>query len=353
MSITWKFILIILSAQAKQEYAAREQLYIAQIKVLLEQLGGKPRRFTDTQRASLASIAKQIGRKILFEITTLVTPDTLLGWHKRLIKEKWTYAQPKRACRPRIKPETEQLVIRMLTGNPSWGSDRVVGELRKLKIHLADSTIDNIRKRNGIPPAPQRNRSTWKDFLSYYKHAMVGADFFTTEVLTSKGLLTYYSFFAIDLRTRTAHICGTTLHPHGQWMSNIARNLTDCFSGFLTGKTHFIRDRDTKFSHAFTNILTSAGVKTVLCPVMAPKCNAFAERFVRTIKHECLNKVIFFSEKQLIYTIQQFADFYNTERPHQGIGNNVIQGDFSLATGDIKVKKRLGGMLKSYYRKAA
>ena len=241
----------------------------------------------------------------------------------------------------------------MLTGNPSWGSDRVVGELRKLKIHLADSTIDNIRKRNGISPAPERNRTTWKAFLNYYKHTKVGADFFTTEVLTIKGLITCYTFFAIDLRTRTVHICGTTLHPHGQWMANIARNLTDCFSGFLKDKTHFIRDRDSKFTKAFTEILYSSGVKTVLCPVMAPKCNAFAERFVRTIKYECLNKVIFFSEKQLIYTIQQFTDHYNTERPHQGIGNNVIQGDFSLTTGDIKVKKRLGGMLKSYYRKAA
>ena len=335
------------------EPEANQKFYIAQINVLLEQLGGKPKRFTDAQRALLASLAKSVGRQELFNISTLVTPDTLLRWYKKLVKDKWTYAQEKRVGRPRIKPETEQLVIRMLRNNPAWGSDRIVGELRKLKIHLADSTIDNIRKRNGISPAPQRNHTTWKDFLNYYKHTKVGADFFTTEVLTSKGLLTYYSFFAIDLRTRTAHICGTTLHPHGQWMSNIARNLTDCFSGFLKGKTHFIRDRDTKFSHAFTAILTSAGVKTVLCPVMAPKCNAFAERFVRTIKHECLNKVIFFSERQLNYTIQQFTDFYNTERPHQGIGNNVIQGDFSLATGDIKVKKRLGGMLQSYYRQAA
>ena len=185
MSITWKFILIILSAQAKQEYAAREQLYIAQIKVLLEQLGGKPRRFTDTQRAFLASIAKQIGRKVLFEITTLVTPDTLLGWHKRLIKEKWTYAQPKRVGRPHIKAETEQRVIQMLRDNPAWGSDRIVGELRKIKIKIADSTIDNIRRRNGIPPAPERDTHTWKQFIDYYRDTMVAADFFSTEVRRS------------------------------------------------------------------------------------------------------------------------------------------------------------------------
>jgi len=159
MPVSWKFILILLLARSQQEWADREKFYIAQINVLLEQLGGKPKRFTDPQRALLGSLAKSVGRLGLFDISTLVTPDTLLRWYKKLVKDKWTYVQEKRVGRPRIKPETEQLVIRMLTGNPSWGSDRVVGELRKLKIHLADSTIDNSMSflTTSICPSPIAN----------------------------------------------------------------------------------------------------------------------------------------------------------------------------------------------------
>ncbi len=183
---------------------------------------------------------------------------------------------------------------------------------------------------------------------------MIAADFFTTEVLSWNGLLTFYTFFVIDLSSRSVRVCGTTISPNGEWMRQAARQLVDAFDGFARGKTYLIIDRDTKYCQGFREVLESAGVKIVLCPPRVPQCNAYAERFVRSIKGECLNRLICFSEGNLRKAISTFVGHYRYRRNHQGIGNKLIEPPKSLpAIGRIRCEKELGGMLNYYYRKAA
>lgn len=323
--------------------------------MLLEQLGGKPRRFTDAQRVRLARKAKLVGRRRLGQITTLVTPDTLLRWFRALVAKKWTFARTNPVGRPPVDSELEKLVIKLITENPTWGSNRIVGALDNLGFKVSDSTIDNIRHRNGFDPSPVRGKhSTWRRFLQAHWESLIAADFFTTEVLTWNGLVTFYTLFVIDLRSRSVHVCGTTVSPNAQWMRQVARQLVDAADGFALGKTHLIIDRDTKYAEGFRELLESAGVKIVLCPPRVPQCNAFAERFVRSIKQECLSQLVFFSEGHLHKTISIFIGHYGHRRNHQGIENKLIEPQVSLSkVGRIRCQKELGGMLNYYYREAA
>jgi transposase InsO family protein len=222
-----------------------------------------------------------------------------------------------------------------------------------LGIRLSDTTIDNIRKRNGIEPGPTRqNRTNWDAFLKAHWNGLLAADFFTTEVLCMRGLVRFYTLFVIELSTRCVYVCGSTVAPDSVWMKQMARTVTDAFDGFCLGKTHLIIDRDTKYTESFKQMLKSFGVESVLSPVRAPKCNAFAERFVRSIKHECLNRMIPLGERHLKLAIREYLEHYNTERNHQGIGNRLINRADPLPYGQIASNQRLGGMLNFYHRKA-
>src|SRR5882762_272871 len=290
----------------------------AENRVLLEQLGGKPRRFTDAQRVRLARKAKLVGRRRLGQITTLVTPDTLLRWFRALVAKKWTFARTNPLGRPPVNPELEKLVVKLIQENPTWGSNRIVGALDNLGYTLSDSTVENIRRRNGFDPAPVRCRNTtWRRFLQAHWETLIAADFFTTEVLSWNGLVTFYTLFVIDLRSRSVHVCGTTVSPNAGWMQQAARQLIDAVDGFALAKTHLIIDRDAKYWDAFRQALQSAGTKIVLCPPRVPQCNAYAERFVRSIKEECLSRLVFLSEAHLRTTISCFADYYRHRRNHQ------------------------------------
>jgi len=183
---------------------------------------------------------------------------------------------------------------------------------------------------------------------------LIAADFFTTEVLAWNGLVTFYTLFVIDLRSRSVHVCGTTLSPNAQWMRQVARQLVDAADGFALRKTHLIIDRDTKYAEGFRELLESAGLKIVLCPPRVPQCNAYAERFVRSIKEECLSRLVFFSEGHLRKTISIFIGHYRHRRNHQGIENKLIEPQVSLPkVGRIRCQKKLGGMLNYYYRAVA
>jgi len=254
-----------------------------------------------------------------------------------------------------VDPELEKLVIKLITENPTWGSNRIVGALDNLGFKVSDSTVDNIRRRNGFDPAPVRGKhSTWHRFLQAHWESLIAADFFTTEVLAWNGLVTFYTLFVIDLRSRSVHVCGTTVSPNAQWMRQVARQLVDATDGFALRKTHLIIDRDTKYVEDFRELLESAGVKIVLCPPRVPQCNAYAERFVRSIKEECLSRLVFFSEGHLRKTISIFIDHYRHRRNHQGIENKLIEPQVFLPkVGRIRCQKELGGMLNYYYREAA
>jgi putative transposase len=343
-------LLLTVSGLLHRHQADCMEYLLEENRVLKEQLRGRRLRLTADQRRRLATRAKLPSRKALNRLATIVTPDTLMRWHKQLIAAKWTYPAKKRVGRPGLMKSIKELVVTMATANPSWGRCRIQGELKKLGHQVCASTVSNVLKENGIPPAPQRP-SSWRSFIQAHWGQVVATDFFSVEVWTPQGLKTYYALFFIDIKTRAINIAGITTTPNEAFMAQVARNLTDPVNGFLRNATLLICDRDTKYTAAFKKTLENVGTKTALTPYRAPNCNAYAERFVLSIKSECLNKMIFFGEASLCRAIAEYAAHYNLNRPHQGIGNATVQ-ESEQGTGKIECNERLGGLLKSYRRAA-
>ena len=217
---------------------------------------------------------------------------------------------------------------------------------------MARSTVAKVLKAHGIPPAPDRPTS-WRTFLRAHLGEIAGADFFTTEVWTPRGLITYYTLFVIDLRSRRVHVAGSTPTPDAWFMAQAARRLTDVVDGFLVGHRILICDRDAKWTDGFRRILQGAGVRIVLTPVQAPNANAYAERFVRSIREECLDRLILFGERRRIRALDEFVAHYHRERNHQGLGNELITPATAAARGTrVRCRDRLGGLLRYYHRAA-
>jgi transposase InsO family protein len=321
-----------------------------------EQLGERRLRFTDDQRRRLAAKAKGLGRKLLADLPTIVAPETLLRWHRQLIAQKYDGSRKRGPGRPRTAAEIEQLAVRMAEENRNWGYRRIQGALSNLGHKLARSTIGEILARHGIEPAPDRSgKTSWKDFLKQHWELIVAADFFTIEVWTAKGLQRFIVLFFIDLSTRRIQVGGISAAANGLWMSQIARNLTDAVDGLLTGKRYLIHDRDPLFTTEFLKALEDAGVRSVKLPPRSPNLNAYAERFVRSIKESCLERLILFGESSLRTAVQHFVVHYHRERNHQGLGNRLIQPepDHLANTGKVQRQERLGGLLNYYHRAAA
>ena len=244
----------------------RQQLQIieyleAENRVLRERLGSRRIQFTDAERRRLARKAYAIGRKALEQISTVVTPETLLRWSRQLVAQKWTYANRRGPGRPHVMRRIAELVIRMACENPSWGYTRIQGALSNLGHEVGRGTIANILKENGIDPAPERGRRTrWSTFLKAHWECLVAADFLSVEVCTLRGLVTHYVLFFIDLASRAVHVAGVTAHPDHTWMMQVARNVTDVEDGVLRGKRHVILDRDAKYTDGFRSALSREGV---------------------------------------------------------------------------------------------
>jgi transposase InsO family protein len=259
---------------------------------------------TNDQRRRLAAKGRRLGRRVLRQVATIVTPDTILRWHRNLIGRKWTF-EPKRLGRPGIMREISSLILRMATENPGWGYTRIQGALKNLGHDVARSTVAKVLKDNGIPPAPGRP-SSWRTFLRAHWGAIAGADFFTSEVWTPRGLVTYYTLFVIDLRSRRVHVAGSTPTPDAWFMAQAARRLTDAVDGFLA-RHRILCDRDAMWTEGFRRIVEGAGARIVLTPVQAPNANAHAERFVRSIREECLDRLILFGERRLLRALDEFV----------------------------------------------
>ncbi len=248
------------------------------------------------------------------------------------------------------------LTVRMARENPRWGYTRIQGALKNLGHRVGRTTIANVLKRNGIDPAPERGKNmTWGQFLKVHWDVLAAADFFTVEVWAPRGLVTFYVFFVIELATRRIEIVGITPGPNEGWMMQVGRNLTDPIDGFLAEKELLILDRDSKYSAAFRDLLIGSGVEIVRLPPRSPNLNAYAERFVRSIKDECLSRVVFFGERSLRKATREYAAHYHRERNHQGLDNRLIEpGDCPGSTiSAVECAQRLGGMLRFYHRAAA
>jgi transposase InsO family protein len=274
------------------------------------------------------------------------------------VAQKWDGSdrRAKRLGLPPVSEEVTKLVLQMAQENPSWGYDRIQGALANLGHEISDQTVGNILKAHGIEPAPERKRQTsWKTFLQSHWDVLGAIDFTTVEVWTKAGLVTFYLLFVMELATRRVRLAGCTPNPSGPWMQQVARNLTDAEDGFLSGKRYVLMDRDGKFSPAFRAILKSAGVEPVLLPPRSPNLNAHLERFHRSLKEECLDRMIFFGEASLRNAVQEFLTHYHAERNHQGLDNRLIEPGPKVGqtTGTIECRERLGGLLRYYFHREA
>ena len=292
-----------------QELLLRNEYLAAENRVLRAKL---PARFRliDTERATLAEIGRRLGRKALREVACVAKPDTILGWYRRLVAQKFDGSKHRQyPGRPPVSSEVEALVVRMARENSGWGYDRIVGALANLDRRLSDQTVKNILRRHGIAPAPKRSQITsWKDFLAVHMNVLSGCDFFTVEVLSWRRLVTYYVLFFLHLESRRVHIAGITRHPDQEWMEQVGRTATQDTWGYLHSCRYVLHDRDTKFCAAFRSALASGGVKTIPLPAQSPNLNAFAERWVRSVKQECLSKIILFGESSLSRVLAEYAD---------------------------------------------
>jgi putative transposase len=239
--------------------------------------------------------------------------------------------------------------------NPGWGYTRIRDALGNLGHELARTTIRSILKEHGIDPAPERSkRTSWQAFLRAHWDAIAACDFFTVEVLTWTGITRFYVMFVIALQTRRIEVAGIVRQPHGAWMLQVARNLLDAEDGFLVGMRYLLMDRDPLYTTAFRELLRSAGVTPIRLPPSSPNLNAYAERFVRSIKSECLAKLVLLGEKHLRTVVREYVARYHTERNHQGLDGRLLEPPANNSgTGPIDCRERLGGLLRFYRRQAA
>ena len=277
----WQLLFAILSGWVHRRQQQIIEFQSSEIISLMQCQGKKRILLTDDQRRLLAVKGKALGLKALRELTTIVTPDTILRWHRELVAKKWDHSEKRKSVgRPRIRQVIVDLILRFARENTTWGYDRIQGALANVGYHISDNTVKNVLKAHGIEPAPERQRqTTWATFLKSHWDVLAAIDFTTIEVWSKRGLVTYYLLFVMELKTRRVHFAGCTPNPDERWMKQIARNLTDTEDGFLNGKRYLIMDRDTKFCAAFRGILKGEGVNALRLPPRSPNLNANLERY--------------------------------------------------------------------------
>src|SRR3989454_2392090 len=300
--------------------------------------------FRPADRAFLAAASRALSpeRRHAF----LVRPETLLRWHHRLVVRKWT--KPHRPPgRPALDPEVRDLILRLARENPRWGYQRIRGELLKLGIRVSATTVATLLRRHGLGPAPRRG-PTWREFLRQQATGILACDFFTVETVR---LRTLYVLFFIELGTRRVHVAGASANPDSAWVTQKARNLAS--DGRLDDVGFLIRDRDAKFSGPFNEVFRTEGVRVITTPIRAPNANAFAERWVRTVRAECLDWVLVRGRRHLERVLGTYVQHYNEGRPHRARGLRLPAGAPPCSRGDPRtapVPRRdlLGGLIHEY-----
>ena len=300
-SFDLQFVVLVCASWVNRRQQVVIEYLLEENRVLREKLGGRRLRFTDEQRRRLAVKGKALGRKALLEFAGIVTPDTILRWYRRLVARKYGGSKKRRPGRPWSRDELAPLVVRMAEDSPGWGYTRIRGALRLLGRDVGRNTIRRILAERGLEPAPERrDRTRWSTFLKAHWDAIASADFFSVEVVTAHGLVRYLVFFVVKLKTREVHVAGITASPSGS-------------------------------------------------------LNAYAERFVLSVKSECLDRMVPLGEAHSRRMVKQYAVHHHLERPHQGLGNELVlgAGEAKPVEGVIRRRERLGGMLSFYYRQAA
>jgi putative transposase len=329
----------------------RKQLAMA------EQQLDKPVRLSRAKRLTLAVIGAKLkaatGRSLkqLRNVICIVRPETVFRWHRELVRRKWTYQQSVEG-RPRTKEEVARLIVRFARENTDWGYGKIQGELLKLGHDISEETIATILERHGIPPAPERGGSpSWRQLMTHYKDQLLACDFFTVETLF---LQTMYVFFFIELGTRRVHFAGCTTHPNASWVTQQARQMVWELEDHNPPIRFLIRDNDKKYTQVFDKVFRSEGIDVIRTPYQAPNANAYAERWVRTVHDECLSKMLIINQAHLRRVMREFVTYHNTARPHQGIDQQspILRPELA-ASGPVRCRSVLGGIIHDYYREAA
>ena len=321
-----------------------------QLKVLRRKRGTSTLRGFD--RAVLSAVAKALPRHRWASF--MVTPKTLLRWHRELVRRKWTYSKGRSPGRPPMDPEILKLILRMGKENPRWGCVRIQGELRKLGMRVCATTIRQTLRREGIGPAPRRDGPSWSEFLRSQAEGIIACDFFTVETI---WLRTLYVLFFIELSTRRVHLTGATCNPDSAWVTEQARNLLLDLDDQEASARILIRDRDSKYTRSFDEVFKTDGARVILTPIRAPKANAVAERFVGTVRRECLDWVMVHGRRHLDRVLRVYAGHYNAERPHRGIElrapERAVQPEAVDGVPEIRKRDVLGGLIHEYEAVAA
>ena len=299
-----------------------------------------------SDRALFAGLSRLLGRRRRRRF--FVQPDTLLRWHRDLVRRRWTY--PHRPGRPRVPVGTVQIVLRLARENPSWGYRRIEGELTTMGIRLAPSSVWAILRRHGVEPSPRRSGPTWREFLKSQASSMLACDFFTVDTVLLRRL---YVLFFIELDTRRVYLSGVTANPRQAWVIQQARNLTMVLAERVRPVSYLVRDRDAKFTSRFDEVFRSERIEVIRTPVRAPRANAYAERFIGSVRRECLDRTLICHRRQLETVLTEYIEHYNQHRPHRSLEQaSPLAMTSALASCpdvmQLRRADRLGGLLHEY-----
>jgi putative transposase len=346
LSLVYFLVRRLLGAGSRLQDDKDIELLVLRHQVKVMQRHVKRPRLRRLDRVLLAAASRAMPRGLWSSF--VVRPETLLRWHRELVRKKWTYRRRGRLGRPPIEPQVRDLILRLGRENPRWGYQRIRGELLKLGIRVSATTVRTILLRHGLDPAPRRAGPTWTEFLRSQAEGILACDFFTVETIKLK---TIYVLFFIELQTRRVQVVGVTAHPNSAWVTQQARNLA--IDERLGDARFLVRDRDAKFSGPFDEVLRTEGVRVIRTPIRTPRANAFAERFVRTVRQECLDHVLIHDPRHLERVLQAYVAHYAKERPHRGLDLALPAGSRALRvrrTTGTPVERRdvLGGLIHEY-----